>query len=281
MFGYVVVNKPELKIKDFDVYQAFYCGLCKSLHQMFGRSAQASLNYDLTFLAILLTGVYEPTTDIVQERCIIHPVQKHQKLQNEYIAYAAEMTVVLTYLKCADDWSDEHRYRSRAFMALLKSAYEKIHVKYPKKIQRMEEALKKIHSLDDENTTDLDALSSLFGIVMGEIVAYKDDEWYTLLYTLGDYLGRYIYIMDAYDDVEDDIKEDCFNPFKQSYKDNNFDEHVKGILELMIASSADAFEMLPILEHIDILRNIIYSGIWTKYETVRKKRSGEDDAKSV
>ncbi|MEG0468536.1 MAG: DUF5685 family protein, partial [Longicatena sp.] len=119
------------------------------------------------------------------------------------------------------------------------------------------------------------------GIVMGEILAYQEDVWKSSLYTIGDYLGRFIYIMDAYDDVEEDIKKGSFNPFQQDLQNENFDERVKMILELMIASSADAFEMLPILEHVDILRNIMYSGIWAKYETVRKKRSGEEDAKSV
>lgn len=281
MFGYVVVNKPELKIKDYDLYQSFYCGLCHSLHRTFGRSAQASLNYDLTFLAILLSGLYEPTTKILQERCVMHPLSKHTKLQNEYIDYAAEMTVVLTYLKCEDDWEDEHRYRSRAFMTLLKSKYQTVKAKYPKKLQRIEAALKDIHALEASESKDLDQLGSLFGIVMGEILAYREDEWKSRLYTIGDYLGRFIYIMDAYDDVEKDVKEHSFNPFVNTYTQEGFDERVKGILELMIASSADAFEMLPILDHVDILRNIIYSGVWAKYEMIRKKRSGEEHARSI
>ncbi|MGX8850145.1 DUF5685 family protein [Amedibacillus sp. YH-ame10] len=281
MFGYVVVNKPELKIKDFDMYKSFYCGLCRSLHRMFGRSAQVALNYDLTFLAILLTGLYEPDTQIIQERCVIHPLGKHTKLQNTYIEYAAEMTVVLTYLKCEDDWKDEHRYRSKAFMSMLKNRYLSIKEKYPEKISRIETALHQIHDLEEQGSSDLDKISATFGIVMGEILAYQEDVWKSSLYTIGDYLGRFIYIMDAYDDVEEDIKKGSFNPFQQDLQNENFDERVKMILELMIASSADAFEMLPILEHVDILRNIMYSGIWAKYETVRKKRSGEEDAKSV
>lgn len=281
MFGYVVVNKPELKIKDFDLYQSFYCGLCHSLHHMFNRSAQMTLNYDLTFLAILLSGLYEPQSEILQERCVMHPLSKHTKIKNAYIDYAAEMTVVLTYLKCEDDWDDERRYRSRAFMGLLKSSYQSLQVKYPEKIKKMENSLKKIHELEEKKEYDLDKLSSLFGVVMGEILAYQCDEWNDQLYTLGDYLGRFIYIMDAYDDVEEDMKQGSFNPFIDEYKNENFDERVKVMLELMIATSADAFEMLPIIEHVDILRNIIYSGVWARYEAVRKKRSGEEDARSI
>lgn len=281
MFGYVVVNKPELKIKDFDVYQSFYCGLCRSLHKTFGRSAQISLNYDLTFLAILLSALYEPKTNQLVEHCVIHPVHKHVKLQNSCIDYAADMTIVLTYLKCEDDWLDDHSYRSAMMKKMLSHSYKEVCKKYPDKIKRIEQALKDIQQQEAQACRDLDTLSALFGIVMGEITAYKQDEWETTLYELGDYLGRFIYIMDAYDDVEEDVKEQAFNPFTEDYKQEHFHERVKEILELMISKSADAFEILPILSYVDILRNIIYSGVWAKYETVRKKRLGEDDGRSI
>ena len=100
MFGYIVVNKPELKIKDFDVYQSFYCGLCRSLHSMFGRRSQITLNYDLTFLAVLLSGLYEPKQTLHEERCIVHPMQKHKKLANPCIEYASEMTCLLYTSRC-------------------------------------------------------------------------------------------------------------------------------------------------------------------------------------
>ena len=116
---------------------------------------------------------------------------------------------------------------------------------------------------------------------MAEILTYRKDEWYDVLYEMGDYLGRFIYIMDAYDDIEKDIKENQFNPFSSRKDDEHFDERVKVILEMMIARSADAFETLPILKYADILRNIIYSGVWAKYEMIRKKRTGEEDGRSI
>ena len=281
MFGYVVVNKPELKIKDFDLYQSFYCGLCRSLHQRYGRCAQLSLNYDLTFLAILLSALYEPANAICKERCVIHPLHKHAKLCNTYIDYAADMTIVLTYLKCEDDWHDDHSYRSAFMKQRLKHSYQTVKNKYPDKLKRIETALQNIQLCEDEACRDLDKLSSLFGIVMGEIVTVHHDEWETTLYELGDYLGRFIYIMDAYDDIEEDVKEQAFNPFIEQYKQPHFDERIKSILELMISRSADAFEILPILQYADILRNIVYSGVWAKYETIRKKRLGENDGRSI
>lgn len=276
MFGYVIVNKPELKIKDFDTYQAFYCGLCRHLHTDYGRIGQMSLNYDITFLAILLTGLYEPNTRTIEERCIVHPLKKHQKLDNPYIEYAADMTILLTYLKVVDDWQDEHRYRSRMLLQILKGKFEKVQKTYPEKTKRIMDALAKTSELEKKAMYDIDSLSSLTGILMGEVMSYQADVWQKSLYETGDYLGRFIYIMDAYDDIEEDIKKHRFNPFLHEYQKANFDDRIKTILELMISQSADAFEKLPILEHTDILRNIIYSGVWSKYETIRKKRLGEE-----
>ena len=140
MFGYVVVNKPELKIKDFDTYQSFYCGLCKALHEDFGRRGQLTLNFDLTFLAILLTALYEPEDQLVSERCVVHPMHRHVKRENAYLRYAADMTIILTYLKCEDDWKDEHRLQARSMLRLLKRPMKRMEEAYPQKIQAIREA---------------------------------------------------------------------------------------------------------------------------------------------
>ena len=74
MYGYVVMNKPELKIREYDEYRAYYCGLCKALKHAAGKRGQIALSYDMTFLALLLSALYEPETEKIQERCMIHPV---------------------------------------------------------------------------------------------------------------------------------------------------------------------------------------------------------------
>ena len=108
MFGYIVVNQPELKMKEYDEYRKYYCGLCKSLKDRYGARGQISLSYDMTFLVLLLTGLYEPEKHSGSRRCIAHPTSKHTYVQNEYTDYVADMNVILTYYKCIDDWDDEH-----------------------------------------------------------------------------------------------------------------------------------------------------------------------------
>ena len=81
MFGYISVNKPELKVRDFDVYHAYYCGVCRDLRADFGVTGQMTLSYDLTFLGILLTALYEPDETQETTRCLIHPLTKHPMMQ--------------------------------------------------------------------------------------------------------------------------------------------------------------------------------------------------------
>ena len=104
MFGYIIMNKPEAKIKDFDLYRSFYCGLCRELREHYGISGQISITYDMTFVLLLLSGLYEPSTRKGTTRCAVHPVHPQPVRKNEITRYAADMNILLTYYKCMDDW---------------------------------------------------------------------------------------------------------------------------------------------------------------------------------
>jgi len=275
------VNKPELKIKDFASYQSFYCGLCDTLKRTYGRMAQLSLNFDMTFLSIVLTSLYETKSESVVSRCIVHPLKQHEKIKNEWVTYSADMTVVLTCLKCRDDWTDEHKHSARMMGAWLAKSYERIKARYPEKITCMESAMQENEVLEKQHCDDLDALAACSGKLMGALCSPKKDAWEHTLYTFGDYLGRFVYFMDAYDDLTEDNKRGRFNPLRCYEKRENFDAWVKEILEMMIAESAQAFERLPILQYADLIRNILYSGVWAKYDAIRKKRSGDEHAGSI
>lgn len=281
MFGYVVVNKPELKIREFDTYQSFYCGLCGKLKDEYGRFGQIALNFDMTFLEILLCALYECEETTTISRCVVHPIHKHVTRHCETSAYAADMTIVLTYLKCLDDWQDEHKTSAHLYMNRLHKKYERIKQTYPEKVAKIEAALKNNQSQEEQGCHQLDVMASYTGVLLGEIFAYKEDEWKERLYQMGEYLGRFIYLMDAYDDLQEDKKNNQYNPLSVYEERSDFDDWVKEILEMMMAQCCDAFEALPILEHTGILRNILYSGVWAKYETVKKKRLGDNCERSV
>lgn len=281
MFGYVVMNKPEIKFKDFDMYRSFYCGLCRELKERYGLSGQITLTYDMTFVILLLSGLYEPPTKKGSTRCIVHPVRRQPVRKNAITEYAADMNIFLTYYKCKDDWNDERSIPGFAFGKLLEGKVKKSEKIWSKKVQTIVSCLDELSALEKENATDIDRVSGCFGRIMAEIFAYREDVWEPALRRMGFYFGKFIYLLDAYDDVEEDVKKGNYNPFSKDYIIKGFDDRVKNMLMMMMAETCREFEKLPIIKYTDILRNILYSGVWCRFENVSGKRKKEQEKEHV
>lgn len=263
MFGYVIINKPEIKFKDFELYRSYYCGLCMDLKDKFGFKGRMTLNYDLTFLAILLDGLYEDNTTVAECRCIVHPFSKHKTRRNEYTEYASDMNILLTYYQCLDDWNDDKNRKKRRIAKGLKSRALKVMEKYPEKSKRIEEELKKLAEYENAGEENIDLTSGCFGRIMSELFLFKEDEWKSYLERMGFFLGKYIYILDSYCDFESDKEKGRFNALKGIGNDR---ETIREILTLTMSECTRNYEMLPIVENNDILQNILYSGVWTGFE---------------
>lgn len=271
MFGYVVIHKPELKIKDFEAYQSYYCGLCRSLRERQGILGQLTLNYDMTMVVLLLTGLYEPPTTERRFRCLVHPLGRHVAKQNRFSDYAADMNVLLAYEKAADDVLDEGKLTSRVLCRFLRRRVLHIRQHYPRQAKVISENLASLREAERRGETNLDLLAGFFGKIMAEIMVCSVDLWEKDLRRFGFFLGKFIYLLDAYDDMERDAKNGCFNPLLSLREEADFEQRIEAILEMMMAESARAFETLPIITCADILRNILYAGVWTKFYAIRKK----------
>lgn len=280
MFGYVVMNKPEIKFKDFNMYRSFYCGLCRELKERYGLSGQITLTYDMTFVILLLSGLYEPPTKKGTTRCIVHPVRRQPVRKNAITEYAADMNIFLTYYKCKDDWNDERSIPGLVFGKLLENKEKKSEKLWSKKVQTIVSCLDELSELEKENATDIDRVSGCFGRIMAEIFAYREDVWEPTLRRMGFYFGKFIYLLDAYDDVEEDVKKGNYNPFSKDYIIKGFDDRVKSMLMMMMAETCREFEKLPIIKYTDILRNILYSGVWVRFEAVHKQRKESGEKKN-
>ncbi len=275
MFGYVNIYKPELKMKDFYKYKAYYCGLCKTLKDRYGRLGQMTLSYDMTFLIILLTSLYESNTVRQQNRCMIHPVKKHDTLYNEITEYVADMNIALSYYHLLDDWQDEKRITGLAGSKALKKAYKRIRNKYPRQCEGIKNSLHRLNEYEKNQETNIDIVSRCFGELMSELFVYRQDMWEENLRKVGFYLGKFIYILDAYDDLEKDIKNKSYNPLITISKTSSYEENCLNMLTMMMAETTKEFEKLPCLLDIDILRNILYEGVWTKLNTKNKRNEKE------
>lgn len=272
MFGYIAINKPEIKFKDYDLYRSFYCGLCRELREKYGITGQLSLSYDMTFVIVLLSALYEPPTRRGTTRCVIHPVCRQQVRKNEFTEYAADMNVILTYYKCVDDWKDEKKLSRLAYAKLLNGNNKKLEAQYKEKTEKIISLLAQLSAWEKAGEKDIDKMSGCFGKIMEEIFVCKKDMWEPALRRMGFYLGKFIYLLDAYEDVEKDIENENYNPFSERYMIEGFEEQVRQILIMMLSEACREFEKLPIIKYGDILRNILYSGVWCRFETVSHKR---------
>lgn len=272
MFGYVVINKSDLRIRDFYEYKSYYCGLCRQLKKGYGIKGQFTLTYDLTFLSVLLTGLYEPESTYSECKCIAHPLTKHTVINNELISYAADMSVLLSYYKFLDDWHDDNKLSKKICSDILKKSGQEVASKYPDKAAAISEELTKLSEYEASGSGDLDAVAGCFGRMMSAVFVYKHDEWEGYLSKMGFYLGKYIYLLDAYVDLDEDTEKSRYNPLKFGNSDS---EYVRELLTMMMAECTKSFEMLPVLTNFDILENILYSGVWTGFYTGRPLNKNE------
>ncbi len=278
MFGYIVVNQPELRIREWEIYHSYYCGLCRVLKKKYGRGGQATLSYDMTFLLILLSGLYEPETICGESRCIMHPGKKHMYRCNELTEYVADMNMLLTEYKCMDDWKDEGKRFRLMLAGILERRTGVSRRKYARKLEQIASAMEELSRREEQGETDLDRMAGGVGRVMAQVVSVRQDEWEAGLQRFGFYLGKFVYLMDAYEDIEEDLKKGRYNPLKERYGNPGFEEDCRDILTMMMSACCREFEQLPILDNVEILRNILYSGVWSRYEAVRSaRRTSEDD----
>ena len=276
MFGYVNIDKPELKVKDYYRYKAYYCGLCRMLNIRYGKLAQMTLSYDMTFLIILLTSLYETESIHERKRCIIHPIKKHDFLRNEITEYVADMSIVLSYYHLLDNWNDEKSLPGLAGAGILNKAYKRVEEKYPRQCKEIKESLTNLAECEKKMENDIDAAARFFGQLMSSLFVYREDMWSETLRKMGFYLGKFIYIMDAVDDIEKDIKKGNYNPLKENYKKETFRQDSEKMLTMMMAECTREFEKLPCLIDLDILRNILYEGVWTKFKRLNQKPALEN-----
>ncbi|MDO4292205.1 MAG: DUF5685 family protein [Eubacteriales bacterium] len=274
MFGYIIVNKQELKFREFDCYRSYYCGLCQCLKERYGRRGQLTLTYDMTFVVLLLTALYEPETLEGSCKCVAHPFEAHPTRRNPFDEYAADMNILFSYYKCLDDWTDERKLKARLAAGALAGKYRRAAQAYPEKAEKIYTLLERIHLYEKTQEANVDLASGCFGEIMAEIFAWRRDEWEEQLKRMGFFLGKFIYLMDAYEDMDKDEKSGSYNVLLlwKKRQPDSFEKDAFSLLQMMVAECSRAFEKLPIIENAEILRNILYSGVWCRYEMLQRKK---------
>ena len=271
MFGYVVANWKELSNEQQRRYSAVYCGICRCIRRQAGQTARLCLSYDMTFLGLLLSSLYEPKETGGPSACILHPIKKRPFADNACLQYCADMNVALAYYNCLDDWQDDGSLPAKAMANKLSTYYPGISAQYPRQCAAIEQCIAQLGRLESENCPLPDEAANTFGGLMAELLVYREDLWAPILREIGMALGRFIYLADAAADFEKDRKKHKYNPYLAAgiHDPALWDQH----LVLAMARCTAAFEKLPLVQDKSILDNILYSGIWTH---LRKKKHKEE-----
>jgi len=262
MFGYIMVNHKTLTKEENSRYRELYCGLCKKLGEMHDSMGRMTLSYDMTFLSALLSSLYQETETIGMQKCLVHPFRNHTYSYSRSTDYAADLSVVLAYYKCLDDWNDDHSVVAHVKSKALQKKVDTAVARWPRQCAAISNGIAILSDMERSNELNPDLPANCFGTLMGELFVRDEDEHATTLRKLGAALGRFIYLMDAVNDLREDIKKERYNPLV-AMMDTDFTP----ILTLLIGECTKAFETLPLDKDVTIMRNILYSGVWLKYSS--------------
>ncbi len=272
MFGYVRINKMDLTFREYEHYKGYYCGLCKCLKNNHGEISRLSLNYDITFLILILTSIYKPKSTVIEEGCITNPFKKKKKIMNEITEYAADMNVLLTYYKLEDNLNDDKGIKDIIAYNIYKNKLKKSYQNYPKKAEFIKEQLEILQQLEKDKSNNIDLVSNTFGKLMSEVFAYKEDEFVKDLRVIGFNIGKYIYLLDAYEDLDKDYKKGRYNPFVEYIdKREELKNRVDKLISISLGILARSIDNLNLKLNSSIIDNIIYSGVYMRYENILEK----------
>ena len=266
MFGYVVANMDKLDEKSKLRYRAVYCGLCRALGTLCGTGCRLTLSYDMAFLILLLSALDK--TEISEEkmvRCGLHPVHRRLAFHNRHTLYAAGLNLVLAYYQRMDDWEDDHKVASLVQARAIGRQIQDIMKHYPRQCKAIEEGLKALSICEKSGENRPDLPADAFGRILGEVFVPDRHPLEAELRAFGEKLGRFIYLMDAAVDLKKDIRHERYNPLVAIDSSRHED-----ILQVMMADCVESFQAMPVLRDRELMENILYSGVWTRYLAGRK-----------
>ena len=276
MFGYVLPDKPNMFMKDYAQYRAFYCGLCKSIGKSCSQVMRFTTNYDITFLNVLYHAIFDVDVVIKEETCILGPFKKKPIVKDdEYTQVIVDVNNILGHYKCVDDIKDNKSASKWMFDKLiLKKHYKRAKVNLEKIDKIVSKGYDKLRDLEKEGCKSVDKVSDPFANIMKGIAKelFKekyDDSIGDMMYAL----GKWVYIVDAIDDIDEDYKDKKFNLFLFDYeyidkKTFLLEKHddLEFILMNCYKTILDNFNKLNVKKYEGVLTNILWYGIKAKTE---------------
>ncbi len=280
MFGYVIPDKPNILVKDYELYRAYYCGICKGIGKTTGQKSRLTLSYDITLLAMFAVAVGEETPTIKKERCPVHILKKRNVvICPDTFKTVSYINAILGYYKALDDAADEKRLLKKLGRLVIGRGYRKAKKVLPEFDELCKSQYARLSSMEKDKNFTLDAYADPFSLILegASKIIKKDENFNRLFYNL----GRYIYVLDALDDYESDIKKGRFNPLKENISTpcKNIDEAktiADNSLNLTIEEIKRMYTSLEVNHADGPLSNIIYLGLERRKQQVLSGENKHD-----
>ena len=275
MFGYVTASMRELTKEQQRRYGAVYCGICRRIREQSGQLARLGLSYDMAFLAVLLMSLYEPEEFGGKNSCALHPITRRDWIDNDFVRYAADMNVALSYYNCLDDWQDDGKRSAKWLAESYKKHLPDIESRWPRQCRAIRDSIAALSDLETAGCPNPDEPAGAFGSLMGELLVVREDLWADTLRKMGNALGRFIYLLDAELDYDKDQRKGKYNPFLARGEEKDW-ARWEDYLVLTMGRCTSEFEKLPLVQDKALLDNILYSGVWVNYRRKRKEEERHD-----
>ena len=276
MFGYVRPFKPELKINEFDTYKGVYCGLCKQLGKEYGQFSRMTLSYDFAFLSLLSLAVHESGGQFKRQACVAHPLKKKPCLCCcDDLSFVAACAMAMLYYKWKDNLADSGFWKGLFYRVTgfpVGWAYRKVIKKYSDLKKIMEATIAKQQETERILNCTIDQAAEASSRALALIFEHltEDEKQKKVLHRFGFLLGRWIYLIDALDDLNDDQRNGSFNPFLiwakgavagEDHPEEAIRTHAEGLLNVTHGEMTLAYELTELTRYKSILDNILYLGL--------------------
>jgi len=274
MFGYVKPDTPYLYMKDDTLYKALYCGICKSIGKCAGQCARMTLTYDIAFMSAVIHNLTKTDVSIKREHCIIHPITKRPIAKPDDISITlGALNVILTYFKIQDDINDNGR--GRGLKLLFKGGFKRCAKRNPELVEIVKRNYEELYELEKAKESSIDKIAHPFSKLLAELSDSllkdcKNQFTYQYFYNF----GKWIYLIDALDDYDKEIKKGNYNPFYCAYGAKSyaelkagFGEEISFIMGATLNGIQENFNNLKFGFNADLIRNISVRGT---VETTKK-----------
>lgn len=303
MFGYLQPKRDELRVREYELYKSVYCGLCRHLGKDYGIISRLTLSYDCTVFAMLAMSLCSDKCHVSRKCCVCNPVKKcfFCDCEGESLRFAGAVSVIMTYYKLEDTVRDSGFFKKTVAVilrAVFHRNYQKAAKAYPKidsVVDKMMKEQLKAENQDSSIDRSAEPTAHLVSDLCNMISQNSpDDSQHRVLEVFGYFIGRWIYITDAADDLEKDIRHNNFNPFRQKYNDCGGDiretmEYCNSVLNMTAAQIVAAYDLLELNSYKEILDNVIYDGLsfqqkrclFDKYKDKKKRKRNKDYYKAL